>query len=158
MYRAQLLSSAIGIGNWQSSISINGPRGSRTHYLSIKSRELILMSFRPTFAWPIASSSNLFPVRQSKIQCSGRGSNSDHALIWCLQGISLPLCHLSYRSNSNNWCARRDSNPPLRFKRPVLRHQSFRRIALAAGFEPAFASLEERRLVPLGHASIRIHS
>jgi hypothetical protein len=25
----------------------NGPRGSRTHYLSIKSRELILMSFRP---------------------------------------------------------------------------------------------------------------
>jgi hypothetical protein len=30
----------------QSSIP-DGPRGSRTHYLSIKSRELILMSFRP---------------------------------------------------------------------------------------------------------------
>src|SRR6266849_9242001 len=30
-------------------------------------------------------------------------------------------------SNSNIWCARRDSNPPPRFKRPVLRHQSFGR-------------------------------
>src|SRR5258706_7838653 len=32
------------IGNRQFS---DGPRGSRTHYPSIKSRELILMSFRP---------------------------------------------------------------------------------------------------------------
>ena len=31
----------------QSSISPGGPRGSRTHYHSIKSRVLILMSFRP---------------------------------------------------------------------------------------------------------------
>ena len=30
--------------------------------------------------------------------CSGRDSNSDRALIWCLQGIGLPLCQLSYRS------------------------------------------------------------
>jgi hypothetical protein len=35
----------------------------------------------------------------------------------------------------------------------VLRHQSFERKALAAGFEPASTSLEERRLIPLGHAS-----
>jgi hypothetical protein len=35
----------------------------------------------------------------------------------------------------------------------VLRHQSFERMALAAGFEPALTSLEERRLDPLGHAS-----
>jgi hypothetical protein len=35
----------------------------------------------------------------------------------------------------------------------VLRHQSFERMALAAGFEPASTSLEERRLTPLGHAS-----
>jgi hypothetical protein len=55
----------------------------------------------------------------------------------------------------NNWCARRDSNPPPRFKRPVLRHQSFGRMALAAGFEPALTALEEQRLVPLGHASIK---
>ena len=27
--------------------TVYGPRGSRTHYRSIKSRELILMSFRP---------------------------------------------------------------------------------------------------------------
>ncbi len=36
-----------------------GPRGSRTHYPSIKSRELILMSFRPkriaNFEFPIAN-------------------------------------------------------------------------------------------------------
>jgi hypothetical protein len=31
-------------------------------------------------------------------KCSGRESNSDHALIWCLRGISSPLCQLSYRS------------------------------------------------------------
>ena len=37
------------IGNWRSTIANipGGPRGSRTHYLSIKSRALILMSFRP---------------------------------------------------------------------------------------------------------------
>jgi hypothetical protein len=37
------------IDNQQSATanSNNGPRGSRTHYPSIKSRELILMSFRP---------------------------------------------------------------------------------------------------------------
>ena len=57
--------------------------------------------------------------------------------------------------NPSSWCARRDSNPPPRFKKPVLRQQSFRRMALAAGFEPASTSLEERRLVPLGHASIQ---
>ena len=79
-------------------------------------------------------------------QCSGRDSNSDHALIWCWQGISLLLCQLSYRSKSNNWCARRDSNPPPRFKRPVLRHQSFGRMVLAAGVEPALTALEEQRL------------
>ena len=56
-------------------------------------------------------------------------------------------------SNSNNWCARRDSNPPPRFKKPVLRHQSFERMVLAAGFEPALTALEEQRLLPLGHAS-----
>ena len=49
-------------------------------------------------------------------------------------------------SNSNNWCARRDSNPPPRFKRPVLRHQSFGRMVLAAGVEPALTALEEQRL------------
>ena len=43
------------------------------------------------------------PIRnlQSTIRnssCSGRDSNSDRALIRCLQGISLPLCQLSYRS------------------------------------------------------------
>ena len=53
------------------------------------------------------------------------------------------------------WCARRDSNPPHRFKKPVLRHQSFGRMVLAAGFEPALTALEEQRLVPLGHASIQ---
>jgi hypothetical protein len=37
----------------------------------------------------------------------------------------------------------------------VLRHQSFERMALAAGFEPALTALEEQRLVPLGHASIQ---
>jgi hypothetical protein len=52
-----------------------------------------------------------------------------------------------------SWCARRDSNPPPRFKRPVLRHQSFGRMVLAAGFEPALTALEEQRLLPLGHAS-----
>jgi hypothetical protein len=132
----------------------SGPRGSRTHYPSIKSRELILMSFRPFSIldrWRFFAIQNPTPNPNSK--CSGRDSNSDHALIWCLQGISLPLCQLSYRSNSNNWCARRDSNPPPRFKRPVLRHQSFERVALAAGFEPALTALEEQRLVPLGHAS-----
>jgi hypothetical protein len=37
----------------------------------------------------------------------------------------------------------------------VLRHQSFKRMVLAAGFEPALTALEEQRLVPLGHASIQ---
>ena len=60
---------------------------------------------------------------------------------------SFALCHTQ--------CARRDSNPPLRFKKPVLRHQSFGRVALAAGFEPALTALEEQRLIPLGHASIQ---
>jgi hypothetical protein len=50
---------------------LGGPRGSRTHYPSIKSRELILMSFRPKW--------------------SRRDSNSDHAVICRLQGIRLPL-------------------------------------------------------------------
>ena len=88
--------------------SLYGPRGSRTHCPSLKRRELILMSFRPVW-------------------CSGRDSNSDHALIWCLRGISSPLCRLSYRSDSKNWCARTDSNRPLTLKRRVLRHQSFER-------------------------------
>ena len=77
--------------------------------------------------------------------------------------------------SENSQCARRDSNPPPRFKKPVLRHQSFKRkavqfpipkfeirnskseilLALAAGFEPASTALEEQRLVPLGHASIQ---
>lgn len=37
----------------------------------------------------------------------------------------------------------------------MLRHQSFGRKVLAAGFEPALTALEEQRLVPLGHASIQ---
>lgn len=37
----------------------------------------------------------------------------------------------------------------------MLRRQSFKRMALAAGFEPALTALEEQRLVPLGHASIQ---
>lgn len=91
--------------NPQSAI-LHGPRGSRTHYLSIKSRELILMSFRPfrlrisDFRLRIRRASIRNP--QSEIRnssCSGRDSNSDHALIWCLQGISLLLCQLSYRSS-----------------------------------------------------------
>ena len=40
----------------------------------------------------------------------------------------------------------------------MLRHQSFKRVVLAAGFEPALTALEEQRLVPLGHASIQISS
>jgi hypothetical protein len=39
----------------------------------------------------------------------------------------------------------------------VLRHQSFERMVLAAGFEPASTALEEQRLAPLGHASIPSH-
>ena len=38
----------VGIAIRQSQIPFGGPRGSRTHYLSIKSRELILMSLRPS--------------------------------------------------------------------------------------------------------------
>ena len=50
--------------------------------------------FRIAFRNQIRNSQ--FDIRNSS--CSGRDSNSDHALIWCLQGISLPLCQLSYRS------------------------------------------------------------
>ena len=41
------------IGDWQSTTAniLGGPRGNRTHYLSIKSRALILMSFRPQQNW-----------------------------------------------------------------------------------------------------------
>ena len=57
------------------------------------------------------------------------------------------------------WWVRRDSNSPLRFKRPVLRHQSFGPAAAvqrllrgnlvrAAGFEPAISSLKARWLHP----------
>ena len=35
----------------------------------------------------------------------------------------------------------------------MLRHQSFERMVLTAGFEPALTALEEQRLLPLGHAS-----
>ena len=72
-----------------------------------------------------------------------------------LAGYKPAALPIELPERSNNWCARRDSNPPPRFKRPVLRHQSFGRMALAAGFEPALTALEEQRLVPLGHASIQ---
>ena len=39
-----------------------------------------------------------FDLRNLQRQCSGRESNSDRALIWCFEGISLALCQLSYRS------------------------------------------------------------
>lgn len=58
------------VQNRQSTIgnrkSFGGPRGSRTHYLSIKSRELILMSFRPP-PLPIADLRTLNPNWHSGI-------------------------------------------------------------------------------------------
>ena len=168
-------------GNPQSSIAIpfGGPRGSRTHYLSIKSRELILMSFRPNsisdldFGLDTAQSAIQNP-QSAILMLRPRlelGSRTDLVLA----GYKPALCQLSYRSSQSEIsnlksqivsqisnlkfeipkCARRDSNPPPRFKKPVLRHQSFERMALAAGFEPALTALEEQRLVPLGHASIQ---
>ena len=114
------------LGNRQLAIAnvLGGPRGSRTHYPSIKSRELILMSFRPADCG----------IRTSECGFDEQG----HSAIQDPQFLR---------------CARRDSNPAPGFKKPVLRHQSFERMALAAGFEPALTSLEERRLIPLGHAS-----
>jgi hypothetical protein len=101
----------------------------------------------PQFFWWAGWESNPLPLDQKSkthpdelparlIACSGRDSNSDRALIWCLQGISLPLCQLSYRSKqitdapvgsrtlltglrnryfaikaSGAWCWRQDLNP-----------------------------------------------
>jgi hypothetical protein len=60
------------------------------------------MSFRPKKNCESRISDCEFRIaygnRNPQFSCSGRDSNSDRALIWCLQGISLPLCPLSYRS------------------------------------------------------------
>lgn len=50
-------------------------------------------------------------IQNRKSSCSGRDSNSDRALIWCLQGISLPLFQLSYRSSSRSFNPRNHCRP-----------------------------------------------
>ena len=72
--------------------------------MSFRPRRLRIADFRLRIE--IAQRSLMIANPQSEIRnpqssCSGRDSNSDHALIWCLQGISLLLCQLSYRSNKN---------------------------------------------------------
>ena len=100
----------------------------------------------------------LYQLSYTRQKCSRRDSNSDRALIWRLQGISLPLCHLSVARSAPTGTRTRTSHRSgvdtlftVSLSPIELWEQAIKYPMGLVGLEPTSYGLKVRCLRQLGH-------